>query len=201
MRYPLSPRPIFQTVQGEGYMLGRPMTFLRLAGCSVGCPLCDTDYRVDSRATVGEIVERVKALPHRLPWVWVTGGEPTDHDLWPLIRGLKAANYHVALATAGHRELPYRTGPDRVGWLSVSPHDPAAWRQFSGDEVKLVPGLNGHRLADFTRVLRFSTMWFGHRYVSPCAGDPTSVAECVEWVMSRPGWVLTCQAHKQWGLA
>ncbi len=192
--YPLAPNPIFASVQGEGALLGVPMIFVRLAGCSIGCPLCDTDYRKTSRATAKEIVERIGPIYSNEQWAWLTGGEPTDHDLEPLIAELHSYGFSVALATAGHRQA---YGIAKVDWLSVSPHDPKAWRIKRGDELKLVPGLNGHSLAAFAGKLHK----FRHRYVSPCYGKPETIAECLEFVRANPLWRMTTQAQKVWGLS
>ena len=35
---------IFYTLQGEGPFCGSPAIFIRLAGCNLQCPGCDTDY-------------------------------------------------------------------------------------------------------------------------------------------------------------
>lgn len=102
--YPLASQGVFRTIQGEGAMLGVPMTFIRLAGCSVGCQHCDTDYRVHRRVTLDELVREVCGEAALGGWAWITGGEPTDHDLGPLVQGLKRAGLRVALATSGHRE-------------------------------------------------------------------------------------------------
>ena len=32
---------LFNTLQGEGFHTGKPATFIRLAGCDVGCFWCD----------------------------------------------------------------------------------------------------------------------------------------------------------------
>lgn len=189
--YLLSAPGIFRTIQGEGAMIGEPMTFIRLAGCSVGCPLCDTDYRVTSRATAAEISAGVALITPPKTWVWITGGEPTDHDLGPLLTAL--GGFRVALATSGIRPVAHR--PD---WLSVSPHDPGRWAQRSGDELKIIPGLNGFGLADFASPI--SGAKFAHRYAFPCWGLADSVAECAAWVEGNPGWRLGVQAHKHWGL-
>ena len=45
MKYPLASNPIFWTIQGEAHLRGFQMCFVRLAGCSVGCEHCDTDYQ------------------------------------------------------------------------------------------------------------------------------------------------------------
>lgn len=201
-RYPLARDGVYATVQGEGALLGEPMVFIRLAGCSVGCPLCDTDYRVAERATAAEIADRVRALSGDRGRVWITGGEPTDHDLWPLLTTLDGGPYGigwwVGLATSGHRPVEDRWNK-RIDWLSISPHDHARWRQRRGDELKVVPGLGAARLDDFAAdpdVLRFA-----HKFAQPLDGRPESVAECAAFVRAHPDWRLGVQAHRfGWGM-
>ena len=146
MNYALAPNGIFWTLQGEGHLRGFQMAFVRLAGCSVNCPGCDTNYTVDRKATVDDILrELVEVMPEgdRDQWVWITGGEPADRDMRPLLSALKAAGDSTALATSGvKRMIP------PVDWLSVSPHsaDPALFQQRYGNEIKLADGLNGLNL-------------------------------------------------------
>jgi organic radical activating enzyme len=199
MKYPLAKQGVFRTIQGEGVMLGLPMVFVRFAGCSVGCPGCDTDYKLASKASREEIVKACLALASpACNWVWLTGGEPTDHDIGQLIDDLRGHRLKVALATAGHKRQPDRWANGGVDFLSVSPHDPSAWVQDWGQELKLVPGLNGFALKDFEPKL---PGLFGECFVSPCDGKPETVQECVDWVLARPRWRMNCQAHKQWGIA
>ena len=35
---------LWQTIQGEGPFAGMRAIFIRLAGCNLQCPFCDTDY-------------------------------------------------------------------------------------------------------------------------------------------------------------
>lgn len=169
------------------------MTFVRMAGCSVGCDRCDTDYRVHRRVGVDDLVREVCGLTAIDGWVWLTGGEPTDHDLGPLAAKLRSAGLEVALATSGHREVRVE-----VDWLSVSPHDPGKWVQRTGDELKVVPRLNGeHLIRDFACIANE----FDHRFVLPCDGRPETVRECVDWVEAHPDWRMTVQAHKHWSLS
>lgn len=197
MNYPLATQGVFRTIQGEGAMLGVPMTFVRFAGCSVGCEECDTDYRVYRRVELDELVREVCSLTAIDGWVWLTGGEPTDHDIAPLVARLNSAGLKVALATSGHRRVAYRD-IFPLSWLSVSPHDPAKWVQLHGSELKIVPGLKGDtRIRDFA-VPRDG---FQHRFVLPCDGKPETVQECVEWVEANPTWRMTVQAHKLWSMA
>lgn len=207
-RYPLSPNPIFWTLQGEAHLRGFQMAFVRLAGCSVGCAGCDTNYRVDSRMSVEQIVECVEAVRpagDRDRWVWITGGEPTDHDLKPLIVALSKAGNSVALATSGvARVIP------AVDWLSVSPHtaDPTKFVQRYGHEIKLSDGLNGLNLDDWYAQFPDDQTDFMHRYVQPLwLGDaktghecPESMARCMAFLRRHPNWALSRQDHKAWSV-
>jgi 7-carboxy-7-deazaguanine synthase len=203
--YPLAEPGVFWTIQGEGALMGEPMAFIRLAGCSVVCAQCDTDYRVTRRVQVSDLVREVQAVTpsqHSRPWVWITGGEPTDHDLVPLIVQLRAAGYHVALATSGVRQAPL------VDWLSVSPHTVDA-AQRTGHELKVVPGLNGLTWADVETFARWS---FPYRYMQPIwyrtingpemdgAESHKSMLECLAFVKAHPGWRLGIQSHKYWNV-
>ena len=73
----------FPSVQGEGVMIGTPMTFIRLQGCNLDCEWCDTEYAKDKRfgtpMTVSEIIDEVESFG--LQWVCITGGEPMLQDL------------------------------------------------------------------------------------------------------------------------
>lgn len=200
--YPLAPNGVYWTIQGEKHLCGFQMAFVRLAGCDVGCAACDTDYSVHERATPAEIVSRVEAVtPARARdrWVWLTGGEPTIHDLGPLLGALKDARFSVALATAGHRRfIP------PVDWLSVSPHDPERLMQKYGNEITLTVGLNGLDPDAFLAQHPDDTTDFMYRYVMPLwAGDrpdPTALATCLDFLRRNPNWSMAQQAHKAWGM-
>lgn len=192
MKYPIAPNGIYWSIQGEGALLGVPMNFVRLAGCSIGCPECDTDYSVAERLSVAEIVERLQRLP-RTDWTWITGGEPTDHEIAPLVGALKLEGY-VALATAGVSKAPL----GRPNFVSVSPHGkPQDLVLSSGSQLNLVVGLNGLSLYDWRD---FHTERFGHCFVTPCDGKPETLEACLGWVRANPKWRLNIQAHKTWRL-
>lgn len=200
MNFPLSKNAIFLTVQGEGALMGSPSVFVRLGGCSIGCKECDTDYRVDRRASAAEIRDEVRALRQECQaakWIWVTGGEPADHvGLWHLLDELKGEG-RVALATSGSKEIPHVY--DHIDFLSVSPHGrPSELVYTRGQQINLVPSLNGLQLTDWDD---FDASQFQHRYVTPCDGKAHAVGECVWWVKRHPGWKLGVQAHKTWGIA
>ncbi len=199
MTYPLAPNGVFFTIQGEGHLRGFQQTFVRLAGCSVGCPECDTDYSLYRTATAEEIAAECLAITPRMkdPWAWITGGEPADYNLRPLISALKAARFSVAVATSGQK----RVIPP-VDWLSVSPHR-ADFLQRYGNEIKVVPGLNGLSLDEWAKACEHTD--FLYRYVQPLwengGENPRSLAECKRFLVSNPDWALSRQDHKHWSVA
>ena len=201
MRYALAPHPIFTTIQGEGHLAGTTQVFLRLAGCSVGCPQCDTDYRVDSRAEVGEIVDRIaaefSAMGSRVePWVWMTGGEPADRDLEPLVSAFHRKNWKVAVATSGVKPMNVP-----VELLSVSPHSNSLGLQCRyGNECKLIPGLNGFDALQFIDEWDNGSCRFWFKYLQPLDGDPDSLELCKSIWRVRPDWGISIQQHKIIGL-
>lgn len=128
---------IFETFQGEAHFTGTPAIFIRLQGCDVGCPWCDTkhtwaldpanevpaeqvaakveDAPTFGRMTVEQLVTECSARPSR--HVVITGGEPARYDLLPLSRALAGAGKTVQLETSGTH--PVSIGPR--AWVTVSP--------------------------------------------------------------------------------
>lgn len=94
---------IFKTIQGEGPFAGVPAIFVRLAGCNLQCPLCDTDYTSRrERAGIVRIMSSIDLLAKAvIKLVVITGGEPMRQVLGPLVRDLVARGYDVQIETNG----------------------------------------------------------------------------------------------------
>lgn len=94
---------IFPTIQGEGPFTGQAATFIRLAGCNLQCPLCDTDYTSNRRVlSVANICEEVQLCTNdttRL--IVITGGEPFRQQLSPLLSALIENGYYIQIETNG----------------------------------------------------------------------------------------------------
>ncbi len=128
---------IFQSLQGEGVLIGVPSVFVRLQGCNLHCEWCDTIYARDGSAEVTErtpkgIFAEIKKL--RTNYVVITGGEPLIHvnnsGFVMLLRELFRAHnptYHVTIETNGTIEPPMKLFPLVQLW-SVSPKPPSAWK-------------------------------------------------------------------------
>jgi 7-carboxy-7-deazaguanine synthase len=165
---------------------------------------CDTNYTLAERVELDDLCRRVVATATpATEWIWITGGEPTIHDLAPLTAKLHGLGFRVALATAGINPVP-RGNASAVGlngfdFVSVSPHKvDASWVLRRGEQLNIVPGLNGLKLSDLEGA---DVSGFAHRFVTPCDGKSETLQLCLDFVKHNPGWRLGIQAHKSWGVA
>ncbi len=146
---------IFDSLQGEGFWTGVPMTFVRLAGCNgpelgLDCiRWCDTpeSWAPESGAELesAEIFERV-----HFPRVCLTGGEPLlqVEGVVALIAEARYRGIKVHLETNGTVEPPPAAarpglpGETLFDWAVISPKPPdyfvaSGWDGLI-DELKLV---------------------------------------------------------------
>ena len=102
---------IFYTIQGEGPFCGTPSVFVRLAGCNLQCPWCDTEYSSSRmEMTPFEVVVQAKISMPKGGLVVITGGEPFRQNLSYLLRALTEHGYYVQIETNGTlppSEFPY----------------------------------------------------------------------------------------------
>lgn len=93
---------IFLTIQGEGPYAGRQAVFIRLAGCNLQCPNCDTDYTSSrNKLEIPDIIKRVQASAERATLIVITGGEPFRQRLAPLVAALFKQGFSVQIESNG----------------------------------------------------------------------------------------------------
>jgi organic radical activating enzyme len=137
---------IFWSFQGEGLRIGFPSIFLRLAGCSLKCPFCDTKDSWDTGRDmpINEIIAEIDKHRKKYPrsQVVITGGEPLEQDLSELVDALNKKNFFISIETNGlhFQELA-------IDWWTVSPKDAADYSIHEGlqkkiDEIKLIVNKN-----------------------------------------------------------
>lgn len=93
---------IFRTIQGEGPFTGQSAVFIRLAGCNLRCPSCDTDYTSKRfLANAQTLLAMVEDLNLFSRLVVITGGEPFRQDITELVVALVRFGYRVQIETNG----------------------------------------------------------------------------------------------------
>ena len=169
MPIPLAER--FKAPQGEGLYSGTQMAFVRTVGCSVGqdvCTACDTAFdriypdQGGGRYTPSELMLWADGCRH----VCITGGEPLDRDLRPLLQACVDSGVLAHVETSGtkhpawldgsekaaRRDRMHAIGRGSVGsemawswqplWVTVSPKP--GYRpemvEYVADEIKVIIG-------------------------------------------------------------
>jgi 7-carboxy-7-deazaguanine synthase len=200
------------------------MIILRLMGCTVGCPWCDTKYTWQAdpaqqvagpdaaealgptpawwwwtpRQTVDYIAARWSVWPE---WVLLTGGEPAEQELKPLVDELHRAGYEVALETYGtalghlHADCDWVCVSPKLGMAGGKPLQPAALA--TADELKFVVG----KEAD---IQTLEALLYEYRHVfkegmDVCVQPVSLLPKATQLALSAAlshGWRLSIQTHR-----
>lgn len=184
----------FHSVQGEGAWTGTNAFFIRLGGCDVGCPWCDTKHSWNARRhphrPTADLIAEAQAVNPAI--VVITGGEPLMHDLSSLSAGLKAAGLRVHLETSGAH--PFSGSFD---WVSFSPkqskppHE-SIYPQVS--ELKVIIANQSDLVWAEEHATKIPTD--AVRLLQPEWGAPDSYSIIFEYVLSHPEWRISLQTHK-----
>jgi len=119
---------IFETIQGEGPFSGHRAIFVRLFGCNIQCPDCDTSY-TDKRtkSTPEEVLISLSMFGPR--FVVITGGEPFRQKVVTKFANLLIANgYLVQFETNGTYRIPDNLNSNVV--IVVSPKTQTIHKSF-----------------------------------------------------------------------
>jgi 7-carboxy-7-deazaguanine synthase len=210
---------LYVAIQGEGVQTGVPMVLLRLHGCGVGCPFCDTreTWHVDPANEVATLAEALGTSERYvwldadalasyihtqypgLRWVLITGGEPADQSLPELVTALHQKGYKTAIETSGTALGHIDAGID---WVCVSPKIGMPGGRLleaaaisSADEIKMVIG----RERDLERLEKLIDLYplkdSVQICVQPMSQLPKATALCIEAAQQK-GYRLSIQLHK-----
>jgi organic radical activating enzyme len=159
---------IFYSLQGEGFNTGRPVVFVRFAGCNLGCVWCDTDFKSGEEMDGQTVLSIVRAFDVKN--VIITGGEPTEQaNMVALARLLKNEGYWIGLETNGVNGLS-EEAELLFNYIAVSPkafyaelYEKSSAIDFA-DEVRVVVD---SEIFDFCVFIE-DRIVAQHYYLSPC---------------------------------
>jgi organic radical activating enzyme len=225
----LAVHKIFDTIQGEGPYVGCSATFVRLSGCNLQCPGCDTIYTdpADAVMTPAEIVSTIQKMTWgkrigKKKLVVITGGEPLRQNVVPLIKAIADAGMKSQIETNGTMFVPGLTSLllNQCDCIIIcSPKTPSLHRQIiplihtykyvmDSENVDPTDGLPSITLGG-NRPARPEPEWKGTILLHPT--DPGSktpeavesytknIASVVESCM-KFGYRLGLQVHKYLGM-
>lgn len=215
---------VFHTIQGEGPFCGRSAVFVRLWGCNLQCPQCDTEYtNTNTPYTPEKLRDAVMhAAGPKTNLVVITGGEPLRQNIMQFVRELIMSGFQVQVETNGTLPLPeglpryVQHDPRKQGLFVVC--SPKAGKvnkllqeyimayKYVGDEDLLPDGLPrlalGHTASPF--LARPHVGYSGVIYLQPVDAHETSQSlknqsACVASVLEH-GYTLQLQTHKLIGV-
>jgi organic radical activating enzyme len=184
----------FHSVQGEGNHTGVSAFFIRLGGCDVACPWCDTKESWNAKShpkrSILELAEEVKQAQPAI--AIITGGEPLLHDLTPLTTAIRQQDIPVHLETSGSHPFS-----GEFDWVTFSP------KQFLAPHPSIYPHVNELKVVI---VSKYDFKWAEQqaalvppetvKYLQPEWNTPQSKDLIFNYVLQHPQWRISLQTHK-----
>ncbi|WP_341503664.1 7-carboxy-7-deazaguanine synthase QueE [Gallaecimonas sp. GXIMD4217] len=222
MRYPIN--EVFETLQGEGSFTGTAAIFVRLQGCPVGCPWCDTRHTWDTKPEDETELASVMAKRGDSPaWAWataaslltaftqrgfrarhvvITGGEPAMFDLQELCTVLHQGGYRTQIETSGTFAIQapaetFVTLSPKVGMKGgYEVLDSALLR---ADEIKH-PVARQRDIDELDQLLkRLPAYAETPIWLQPVSQGKRATQLCIDTCIAR-NWRLSVQLHKYLGI-
>ncbi|MFN7094138.1 MAG: 7-carboxy-7-deazaguanine synthase QueE [Burkholderiales bacterium] len=216
--YPIN--EIFASLQGEATFTGMPSIFIRLQGCDVGCPWCDTKHTWEltpthqtsftalvaktkdkstwAQAELHDLLEHIQTNYAVIKHVVITGGEPALYNLHPLCLHLESLGKQIQIETSGTSPLTITANT----WVTLSPklNMPGGKAIFPevvqrANEIKMPIG----KRQDITQLIEFihyfqvptsTPIW-----LQPLSQNPSATKLCIEQALLN-NWRVSLQTHK-----
>ncbi|GFD87919.1 7-carboxy-7-deazaguanine synthase [Tenacibaculum sp. KUL152] len=215
---------MFETIQGEGAYTGIPSIFVRLQGCPVGCPWCDTKHTWEIKADLSVSPEDVIAKSSEsetyfvsneaslmtlfeqqgyvAKHVVITGGEPCMYDLRPLTSILHQNGYTTQIETSGTFEVLC----DERTYVTVSPKinmkggfDVLTSALERANEIKHPIAMQKHIDELDALLTKVSSLEGKQVCLQPISQQKRATELAVSTCIAR-NWRLSLQTHKYIGI-
>ena len=211
----------FHSLQAEGLHFGISAFFIRLGGCKVGCPWCDTKeswpMKGHQKESIFYIAQKAtEAQSKGASIIVITGGEPLHHNLTSLCNAINTSTMNQ-----NHKNLPIHletSGVDDVSgtisWITLSPkrHAPPQTSVLQRcDEIKVVI----HKKEDLIFAEHIAKEAIQERktyshtggeviqpylFLQPGWESKEGKKLSIEYIKGHPEWRLSLQTHKWLGI-
>ncbi len=188
----------FHSVQGEGAWTGVNAFFIRLAGCDVKCPWCDTKKSWHAsnypQRNLEDLTQEIRRANPAI--IVITGGEPLMHDLEPLTEQIAQLDRKIHLETSGAHPFS-----GKFDWVTFSPKtfkqpDPSIYPQV--DELKVV--VVSTEDLEWAEIQARKIPQTAIKYLQPEWNEPRSQDLTIQYVLQHPDWRISLQTHKFLGV-
>jgi len=203
----------FHSLQGEGFHSGKSAFFIRLAGCEVGCPWCDTKHSWDSKKypllSIDALLSEIKEVRSQgASFIVLTGGEPLQHNLDDFCKIIKKETYtennnpiKIHVETSGVNDFS-----GFYDWITLSPKRHKPPKDYFLDkcnEIKVI--INNltdiHFAQDIKEKIskiRNQTNKYKDKkfFVQPAWDSNRGYRLAINFVKMNPEWTLSLQTHK-----
>ena len=215
---------MFETIQGEGAYTGIPSIFVRLQGCPVGCPWCDTKHTWEIKPQLATSADQVIAKSaesetffvsdesdllaqfatqgYVAKHVVITGGEPCMYDLRPLTALLHDKGYTTQIETSGTFEVLC----DERTYVTVSPkinmkggYKVLVSALERANEIKHPIAMQKHIDELDALLANVSTLEGKQVCLQPISQQKRATELAVQTCIAR-NWRLSLQTHKYIGI-
>ncbi len=203
----------FHSLQGEGFHSGKSAFFIRLAGCEVGCPWCDTKHSWDSKKypllSIEALLSEIKLVRSQgASFIVLTGGEPLQHNLDDFCRIIKEETYtkndtpiKIHVETSGVNDFS-----GFYDWITLSPKRHKPPKDYFLDkcnEIKVI--INNSTDIQFaqdikekvSKIKKEANQYKDKKFfVQPAWDSNKGYRLAINFVKMNPEWTLSLQTHK-----
>lgn len=183
---------IFYSLQGEGINSGKPVIFIRFAGCNLDCSFCDTDKSIRFIYSDTRIINILLQIAPQCKSVIFTGGEPLLQLDSNLINKLKKDNYWLGLETNG--TIRPTKGLD---YITVSPKENLDYWYHENKVNELRVPFKVDK-----EVNKYLAIKAENYCISPIFGNmkinKDNLKAAIDFCLANPQWRLSVQNHKLW---